>query len=517
MKTTKIILSIYLFMAMASPFANAELAAPTTGSSSAPWPAEQQYCDSICPSLAGTNGQALGLSGSGGWSSSDDQWCANHNAQTSPTVLPVPAPVGAALPTGTCTTAQMYPGDTSCAQTTKEVTHCQYHNSQTESYCMAYEGSTQAGAGEKTVLVLDIAATAMCAADCASTALAGGVGMQVCEAGAVAAGVAEILVGVKQNSSALGKMVEGFGGAAAAAEGVMEYTGTGMGKGLSMGTQQFSNPDMMDSDMQEAQNQAKAAKNAKTDKKNACITAATLAVLTGVRYLSMHSQDGAGQKACGNVWALQSTNATVGSSGGATTPNAVSGGSTGSGGSVSGSTSTNGTAGLNCMSSGGTVSSCTGQQVSGATDGGLLANTGLGNAALPLAQQLQAQGLPSALSGSGGLGAAMGGAMGGAGDMGKALTKIAEEAAANGAQLASLAPYSGGGGGGGGGAAASDAANPFASLMGGAGGPAAGSSMQVFHGENVDTDIWHAHSDQNLFQIVSGRIGKVSPRVNNNF
>jgi len=491
MKTTRAILALYFFMAMASPFANAELAAPTTGASSAPWPTEQQYCDSLCPSLAGTNGQALGLSGSGGWTTSDDQWCANHNAQTSPTVLPSPAPIGATLPAGTCTTAQMYPGDTSCAQTTAEVTHCQYHNSQTESYCMAYEGAKIAGGGEKTVLMLDIAATATCATVCAIE-MTNPVGASitaehVCEGASIGAGAAEILVTLTQQASTIGKLADGVLGAAGIAEGVAGLKNMTLLQGK-------KNP---------------------ADDRSACIAAVTMAALTGVRYYNMGYGERTQKSSCGNVWALQSTNATVGSSGGATTANAVIGSSSGGGGSVVGSTSTNGTAGLNCMSSGGTVSSCTGQQVSGATDGGLLANTGLGNAALPLAQQLQAQGLPSALSGSGGLGAAMGGAMGGSGDMGKALTKIAEEAAANGAQLASAAPYSGGGGGAGG-APVSDAANPFAGL-GGAGGPAPGSSMQVFHGDNSDTDIWHAHSDQNLFQIVSGRIGKVSPRINNNF
>jgi hypothetical protein len=504
-KSTKIILSLYFFMAMASPFANAELAAPTTGASSAPWPVEQQYCNSICPSLAGTNGQALGLSGSGPWSASDDQWCANHNAQTSPTVLPSPAPLGATLPPGTCTTAQMYPGDVSCAQTTAEVTHCQYHNSQTESYCMAYEGAQVSGSGEKTVLMLDIAATGICATACgaASTGI-GATAFEACMAGSTAAGAAEIIVTLTQQSSTIGKMLDAGLAGAGVAEGVSGLVNKG---GLLSSSKTTLGADGTQNNI--------GVNGSATDKqkKNACITAVAMAALSGVRYYNMGYGERTQKSSCGNVWALQSANAVVGSSSAGTTANSVAGSSSGGGGSVVGTTSTNGTAGLSCMSTGGTVSSCTGQTVSGATDGGLLANTGLGNAALPLAQQLAAQGLPSALSGSGGLGGAMGGAMGGS-DMGKALTKIAEEAAANGAQLASVAPY--GGGGGGGGAPASEASNPFAGLAG-AGGPAAGSSMQVFRGENSDTDIWHAHSDQNLFQIVSGRIGKVSPRVNNNF
>jgi len=326
MKTTKIILSIYFFIAVASPFANAELAAPTTGASSAPWPTEQQYCDSLCPSLAGTNGQALGLSGSGGWSTSDDQWCANHNAQTSPTVLPSPAPIGATLPAGTCTTAQMYPGDTSCAQTTAEVTHCQYHNSQTESYCMAYEGAKVAGGGEKTILALDIAATSICAVDCAApTSFGGNIG-EACEVGATVAGAAEIIVTLTQQSSTMGKIADlalGGAGVALGVRGLMNAGGVNACGAPANGPANappgvpgaapINAPPMipdapsapqlgpitpgpangMNEKLESAEcflaslfiPNAEAAMN--KCQKNACITAVAMAALTGVRYCNM--------------------------------------------------------------------------------------------------------------------------------------------------------------------------------------------------------------------------------------
>jgi hypothetical protein len=99
------------------PGAQAELATPTAGSSSAPAAVEDQYCDSICPSIANSNGQLLGLTGAAGWTTADDQWCANHNSQTSPSVMASPAPLGATVPSGSCTIGY-YPGDTSCAQVT---------------------------------------------------------------------------------------------------------------------------------------------------------------------------------------------------------------------------------------------------------------------------------------------------------------------------------------------------------------------------------------------------------------
>jgi hypothetical protein len=475
------------FGLLASP-AHAELAAPTAGASSAPWATEQQYCNTICPSLAGTNGQALGLSGTGGWTTADDQWCANHNAQTNPSVAASPAPVGSTV-TIPCTTAVMYPGDTSCAQTTAEVTHCEYHNTQTESYCMAYEGALTGNGGEKTVLMLDIAATATCGAVCASTPLSASIS-EACQGAAVAAAAGQIAVVLTQKDSTMGKMLDAVGAGATAAMGVESYEAT-----------------------QNVTSGAGSLLNNNTAKKNACLTAAVLAALTGVRYYNMGYLEREQKSSCGNVWALQSSAATIGagvvSASGAS---AVIGVSSGTGGGTVGSGSlSNGTAGLNCISTGGTVSSCTGQQVSGATDGGLL-NGGLGTAALPLAQQLAAQGLPDALSGSGSPGGAMGGAMGGS-DLGKALAKIADQAATDGALIASAAPYSSGGGGGGGGST-SDAPNPFAGLAGG--GAAPGSSMQVFRGDGSDgNDIWHSHTDQNLFQIISGRIGKVAPRVTN--
>jgi hypothetical protein len=36
--------------------------------------------------------------------------------------------------------------------------------------------------------------------------------------------------------------------------------------------------------------------------------------------------------------------------------------------------------------------------------------------------------------------------------------------------------------------------------------------MAVFKGDGEDSDdIWHSHSSNNIFQIVSHRIGKVNP------
>jgi hypothetical protein len=529
------------------PGANAELAAPSAGSSSAPLATEEVYCDAICPTIANSNGQLFNTSGTIGWTTTDDQWCANHNSQTNPSVMASPAPLGATVPTGSCTIAY-YPGDTSCAQVTAGFNLCQYHNSQVQTYCQAYESAKMAGEGEKMVLMLDIAATGVCAADCMATSALGGTGSMACEASSTAAGAAEIVVTLTQQSSTMGKIADlalGGAGVALGLRGLMDKSSINNSCKSPQAPQQLningSNPLQLSAPPASVQLPqapmpnlpggsseykfqsvddflaslfiSNAEASMSSCKKNACITAVAMAALTGVRYYNMGYGARTKASSCNNIWNLQSSASAV--AGGITAAGytAAGGSIAATSGSSTGTTGTTGTTnaatGTSCTAANISSSAC--GQVSAATDGGILANSGLGNAVAPLAQQLANSGLPSSL-GSGGLGGGMGGAMSGAGDMGAALTKVAQTAADNGKELSQVASMGYSSGGGGGGSTASDT-NAFANLLGGSGGagPIA-APMAVFKGDGEDSDdIWHSHSSNNIFQIVSHRIGKVNP------
>jgi hypothetical protein len=569
------------------PGAKAELAEPTAGSSSAPVATEEQYCDSICPSIANSNGQLLNLSGQPGWTTADDQWCANHNSQTNPQIMASPAPLGATVPTQSCATSY-YPGDTSCAQVTAGFNRCQYKNSQVESYCQAYESAKMAGAGEDMVFLLDVAAAGTCGAVCVMEMTSIGAGQtvqKVCDGAAMGAGAAEILVTLTQQASTMGKIADAALGAAGIVEGIVGWKAasnnagcasngnpksasgaSGAGTGSGSLTQQVNSldpaPTLNTTPMQGiappnlgaptapvinvqpalpagitapgSKNEYKAptrlpsvdefvaslfisnaeAAPQKGCEKQACITAVTMAALAGIRKYNMGYGERTKQKSCASIWALQSSaNAVAGgiTAAGFTATGGSTAGTSGSSiGSTGSSTGTTTAAGVNCVANGGTVASCSNGQVSAATDGGILGNSGLGAVAAPLAQQL-ASALPASSGDSGGPGGAMGAATSGDGAMGPALTKVAQTAFDNAKELGQVASmgYSSGGGGG---ATASDS-NGLANLFGNSGAAApAAAPMAVFRGDGEEgNDIWHSHTSNNIFQIISHRIGKVNP------
>jgi hypothetical protein len=254
----------------------------------------------------------------------------------------------------------------------------------------------------------------------------------------------------------------------------------------------------------------------KKTKNNACMTAVAMAALSGLRYYNLGYGERTQKSSCGNVWQLSSSSTTIGAGGmiatgghGGSSAGMSAGSSAGSMNSMAGANSS-----LRCMNSSGSISSCTDSQMSAATDGGLLTNSGLGQAAAPLAQQLWDNGLSHAVDSGASPAQAMGGALSGMGDLGSALTKVAQTAYDHAQELGEVAAVSPARAGGGGGGSASDAGGGLNALFSaGAGATHAAPALEVFRGEGQSTDIWHSRTDQNLFQIVSGRIGKVSPRV----
>ena len=497
-----VLLIPFLLSTLACPRALAVLASPTTipsiypgeFSSASPMPipsgqsAQNAYCSSFCPQLVNNSGQVLGLNGTTGWTLADDQWCVDHGSPTNPAVAPDPTPTSSTPPPNTPCQVPMINGDMSCAQTTAWYNHCGWHNGQVEQQCEAYESAGQGRGGEKTVLFLDIAAAGTCAIACYTSHGGNDSPMlPACRVAGLAASTTELLETLLQKGSATSKILSSaMGGmgiymeakAAQSAGGL--FTTNNPGKGRVM---------------------------------NACISALMFGVMAGVREGMIKSQEGTQNSACQQVLSLLSTSSANGAGITAlptSNGSAASGGSGGSTGSSGG-----GDPGLSCMGSGGTVTSCSGGST--AADTGALQNSGLGSALLPQAQQLAASPLGQQLaSGNGDAGSAIG-AMGGgsAGDAGGAVATVASAAQAHAQELSEgVSGTTPGGGGGGGGGGDAEQPNPMAGLAAllnpqGKDQAPAGGTLR-FNGQAESTDIWHTNSEQNIFQIISTRIGKAS-------
>jgi hypothetical protein len=492
--TTWISLSLMISFAL-SPVAQAQLsgAAPSPGATGdVPWPTEQAYCDNVCPLLSDSSGEMVGINGEQGWNSTDDQWCANHNQQTNPSILASPAPIGSGVPSEMCTSATYYPGDTSCTDTTRKSAHCQFHNSQVEKYCMAYQGAKEAGAGQKMVLALDMAATGLCATACVMEMSSfGTLGTtqqfkKICDYAATSAGAAELLVTLTQKSSALGKMADAALAGAGITEGVM---------GLRKNNSKYIN-------------------------KSSCITAATLAALSGVRVYNMGYGERTRKSSCGSAYSLSSSSTLIGAS------NLMSTGIA-SGGSASSTTASSGAAigsGSNqslsqqvaCIQNPSNSSNCSSaqRQISAATDGGILTSSGLDKLAADKLAAADLSGLSKAMDS--GAGSLMSRALGsGAGDFGAKLAEIAQTAQDHAAELglSGTANYTSASGG------AKPAANSEFTFGKGFGFDSpqmtAEKSETVFGRTPASAagDIWHTGYHGSIFQIVSGKITQTKDRV----
>lgn len=485
-RTTRLLISVYLFTLIGAPLAQADLASPSPSGAAAD-------CNSFCSMLVNGKGKPIGLDGSGAWGTSDDQWCANHNAQTNPAVQPQSTPsTSASAPAGTCN-IQLQPGDTSCADNQRRYAHCTYHNGQAEQQCEAYVAADGGTGGEKAVLFLDIAATGTCAASCAmktNPALA-----TACRAAGTGASAMELLETLTQKGSAVGKLLSG---------GMAGYSLYNNGKAL------LAKP--------AAANGANGA-TAKKPGDGDCTSAMLFAAMTIFRHQAIKSQGDTKKNACDAVKKLASNALVVGGSA------VVSFGSNGSlvssaSGGDTGSLSSGADSSLRCVSNGGAVSSCTGTTGQAATDAGMLTDSGLGSHLAPQAQQLADSPLGRELGeGRGDPMAALGAATSGAGEAGGAVMTVAaaaQEEAKRMAEGVQGATFAGGGGGGAPEAAAAGGPSPLdalnALLHGGkAEGASAVGGTQVFGA--TGTDIWHTKTDQNLFQIVSGRIEKAATRL----
>jgi hypothetical protein len=494
-----------IFTLFSNSLALADLASPVPSGvapSGAPQSQQNAYCQSVCGPLVNGSGQIKGLSGSTGWTLADDLFCANHGAQTNPNVAPSPVPNAPAAPAVSCSIA-LQPGDTDCATVQAEVAHCQWHNGQLEQQCMAYEAAGGGTTGEKVVLMLDIAAAGTCGAACATTALAANQPLEAaCRITSTSASGAELLETLLTKSSAMSKVISASMGSLGIGMNLMKAKGN-------FGDYFKGDNGATNGNITTNQNNKDAIKK---DKKTACLTAIMMGAMAGARYGNIRSQESTQNQACSQVEALAGSSNTVGN-GGMLLPSDVTGGANGTSG-TSGSSAQVGS-GLSCVGSGGSIGACTASSTVG-SDGAALQSSGLAPAIAPLAAQMAPSVLGGLSSGQGSAAQAVGGALGGTGgDIGSAVTTAAAAGQKHAEELNEGVGGMSGGGGGGGGGASNDAPNPMAALaemMGKKDGPNGGGT-QNFQGQPESTDIWHANSPDNLFQIISTKIGKVSKRL----
>lgn len=488
----------------------------------------RSQCDSVCTMLVDGGGKFKGLGGQTGWLMSDDQWCANHGAQTNPLITAQPlSSTPGSVPNEACS-VQMRGGDSSCSDNQQRFTHCTLHNGQLEQQCQAYVTANDGKSGEKVVLFLDIAAAGSCGVACLGS-LTNPSLLAACRISSTAAGVGELIEVLKQKSDAVSKAISGAGaayglysqyGAMKAAGGAKEYFSGGTANGTTTA------PTAPATDLAQAETPAKE----KQKDGEACKSAMIYAMMTLMRFQAIESQSSAQDSACQSVLSLASQSNTISGSsllslsatGGSSAPT-VSSGSSG----ISAANNSTESA-LRCVSSGGSVGSCTGQNAAAATDGGMLSSSGLAPLLAPTASQIansplgkllgEGQGDPSQA-----IGAAAAGSSGGSPELASTVISAANAMKPYMSQIMGQADVTQLAGGGGGAArghpgSGENSTNPMAAIAALLGGTPkeeaiSGTGMQVFRAKAEAADIWHSHTRENLFEIVSRRIEKVSLRI----
>lgn len=514
--------------------------------------ANDEACDRICEPFQWTDGPKggnPGLTGSNTWDNKDDVLCQNLGSPTAAgysTSLP-PANAAFTAKNPGCNInmsddvlklvkeeASGQPESTYCAIAGKLKDHCHYHNSQLEPQCMAYNSfddqHTSPRAANQAMIVIDGGVAITCGLACyfvtAPPAL-----HAACGYAATAAGAAELIttLSMKQDND-IGKyagMIGGMAGMGVGAVGAVEGTKSAMD--ASKAAKLSSNSPAPDPNAPKAEPERN---------KLSCATAVIFALMMGVRIYNLIQMDKSKKEACKKIQSLQSSipapAATAAATSGNFTPPGTPGG---------GALSTSGKPGApsigdrmaaytNCTAaaSSGTDGACGPDCVSGcmktaninpqtmnATDGDAVSRSGLTPKALgsipdpaDFLKKATTEGAGSALS------SAMPSGMGG---VGSGLAAIADAAQRDPSQFDGLlnigsAYASGGGGGGGGSKGGSD---PFAAMFGGGaaggGGGPAGPGVIQYGAPGAGPDIWHTNSPDNIFQIVSQKIYRVTQRV----
>ncbi|MBY0471477.1 hypothetical protein K2X30_09945 [bacterium] len=464
-----------------------------------------------------------------------------------------------------------------CEYVSKGVKRCDLRGGQIEEQCLAYMSAGDGSKWQYILLALDLTAAGSCAMACFSSVASGGTTESVCQYAGIAAGGTELIATLAMKNSTVGTLINGVAAGAGAYSANALWTQNGGGvqnMGIFQGSGGTGtaavNPNVADaggiqsqinaayapkptapvstagnysqplSQSQQAYNQgtqgvhmgqqvdpvtgntpaqnaAKPTQAQETKTKASCYAAAAFGVLTGLRGHSILGIKKTKDQACGQIQSLQgSQNVAINWNGVPGMAVSASQGGIGSGANQGG------------LGTGGSIGKLP-QGIAGvppvalqAVDGNLLSKTGLDRALGSEASKLNPDAIMNTLS-SGGAGGLMKSALGNAANTpaGDSLTRLAQTSQDSATVFLGAVPGATMMGGGGGGAGPSGGgkepgfAGALASLLGGEGGDRspAGASMTNFGNPAGNTDIWHAGSTDNIFQIVTRRIERVTSRV----
>jgi hypothetical protein len=480
---------------------------------SAAKPSCQDFCSNLIGQANGSSGKAMNgalknTSGGTGWSTTDDQWCADHGIQTNASVPADGNATTTAVASSSCN-INIAPGE-NCSVANTGVTRCIWYASQAEPQCMAYLTSTDAHDNEIVPIIFDSAAGISCAVACYDQYVpnyTSAAANAACEVIGLAAGVTDLLAVFAQQSSAGARALGALGG-----------VGAGVAAGVSVS--QFSD--------------GVTAGTSTTTKKIAVCASAALFILTAiVRGISEKGDSTAKTDACNNVQTLMSKATPVGYTGspvasGVTTTTTSSGSTltaaTGTTGSSIGNTSASA-----ALNAGVVPQACLDQGIScqasssAATDAQMLSQSGLDKLTAPLASQIGPA--IAAAAESGNLGNAIGSALSTAGlpaEIVKKFTDLANAAADSAPDLNKNINLASGAmsGGGGGNRLPPKSAGSGSDLFGSKAVGAAGEATTSFQAATrsvsssaANDDIWHTGYRGSIFDIVSEKITSTRDRV----
>jgi hypothetical protein len=488
---------------------------------------ELTQCNNICDRIVGPQGRVLDVDDNGAWDQSDDQWCATHGISRGG--LEPNTRLSAVSNAQNCP-YYLEKGE-SCEGIQDKILRCEMLGSDIYARCLAYKQQAQSNEGQAVMIALDTAAAAVCTVACVAGAT-GSIGSWglVCNVSGQVNGLAQMIAAtqLEQNEVAdAASSISGFGGMGLGMVGetalgvrhsrvqenasekgnLYEQRRGNMERGA---TREEALTSDQESRLEEIEGQDG---DDGIETGVSCGMAALFAATAITRGVNVGLVEESRKNICKDISARVAVSQDqalrrVGQGGGG------SGGSFGFGGGGGlGSRSGNG----NPFDAPVTVTSIedalNNPRSSAATDGQLFNKTGLGNRIKDRVPAMAPGILAAASRGdhAGMFAAALPSqAAALAGPLSSVGSKLASKlGGSNGGMLAGAGNYSGGGGRG---PASGGGFNPFGALgakSGGAkGGDGVGQAMD-FGAVAESTDIWHSNTDQNIFQIVSGRIDRV--------
>ena len=481
--------------------------------------------------------------GSGGgvhsmWDNEDDRWCANHGEETNHAIqnqyssTDYTAPGGGDVPiTQICpyrltpseetSIRRLYASDKSgasemCDQVKKKLLLCKFRNTQLESYCLAYLAAEQDIFWQWILVAADAAAATLCGAECTQK-IATVVPTGYCNKAACIASSTEALGAIFVENSVPGRMTKGAIGGYGTWKKCTKWSSSAEASAPG------SDDNVLPPDYGHGDGQPGDAVS-DNSKKEACTAAITFALLGGIRAYNIKKAGDTKDSACSSINSLISDAKITDPNGSPSSDygNSAPSGYDSEGNFPTGPDSNNvGTYGDQGGSSivdenGDGCDDRVTTYCSNALDAQML-SPGLGKQVKPELAKIPKDAFLKKLNNQG-FGNLLAGMSGGElGEFGSVLSKIGDAAQKEGVKSnvdlgVSATPTSAGGGSKSGSGTAENKGSLFGSMFGNGGPAPAGASTTQFGGQK-EMDIWHSGSPDNLFQIVSKKIGTVSKRV----